>query len=33
MSAHAAITQNDESPWDDVKGDLYHYPNSYKKIL
>ena len=30
---YAVITQNEESKWDDVKGDLYHYPNSYKRIL
>ena len=27
------ITQNDESAWDDVKGDLYHFPNTYRNIL
>ena len=30
---HAVIAQNDESLWDDVKGDLYHYPTKYKSIL
>ncbi len=33
MGSYAVITQNDDSEWDDVRGDLYHYPNSYKKIL
>jgi len=33
MSKYAIIVQNDESEWDDVKGDLYHYPNMYKNIL
>ena len=33
MSKYAIIVQNDESQWDDIKGDLYHYPNMYKSIL
>ncbi|MDB4285526.1 HNH endonuclease [bacterium] len=33
MSKYAIIVQNDESDWDDVKGDLYHYPATYKAIL
>jgi len=33
MSEYAVIAQNDESKWDDVKGDLYHYPSTYKNIL
>lgn len=33
MSEYAVITQNDESPWDDIKGDLYHYPAMYQSIL
>lgn len=33
MSEYAVIVQNDESQWDDVKGDLYHYPNRYHSIL
>lgn len=33
MSNYAVIVQNDESKWDDVKGDLYHYPSTYKGIL
>ena len=33
MGNYAIITQNDESPWIDIKGDLYHYPNRYKNIL
>ncbi|MFH2012746.1 MAG: HNH endonuclease [Pseudomonadota bacterium] len=33
MSEYAIIVQNDESKWDDVKGDLYNYPNTYKSIL
>ncbi len=33
MSKFAVITQNDESVWNDIKGDIYHYPNKYKNIL
>lgn len=33
MSNYAVIVQNDESAWDDIKGDLYHYPSRYKAIL
>jgi 5-methylcytosine-specific restriction enzyme A len=33
MSEYAVIVQNDESKWDDVKGDLYHYPSMYRNIL
>jgi 5-methylcytosine-specific restriction enzyme A len=33
MSNYAVIVQNDESPWDDIKGDLYHYPSTYQGIL
>ncbi len=33
MAEYAIIAQNDESQWDDIKGDLYHYPNTYQKIL
>jgi len=33
MSDYAVIAQNDESAWDDVKGDLYHYPATYQTIL
>ncbi len=33
MSEYAIIAQNDESKWDDIKGDLYNYPNVYKGIL
>jgi len=33
MSEFAVIAQNDESTWDDVKGDLYHYPATYQAIL
>ncbi len=33
MSECAVIAQNDESKWDDTKGDLYHYPSTYKNIL
>lgn len=33
MNDFAVITQNDDSEWDDVKGDLYHYPSTYKAIL
>ena len=32
MSNYAVIVQNDESKWDDVKGDLYNYPASYNTI-
>lgn len=33
MSEYAVIVQNDESKWDDIKGDLYHFPSTYRKIL
>lgn len=33
MSEYAIIVQNDESAWDDIKGDLYHYPSTYQAIL
>ena len=33
MSQFAVITENDESQWEDVKGEVYHYPNTYKEIL
>ena len=33
MSDFAVIVQNDESKWDDVKGDLYRFPQIYKGIL
>jgi len=33
MALFAIIVENDESDWDDVSGDLYHYPNKYKNIL
>jgi len=33
VSNFAIIVQNDESKWNDIKGDLYHYPNKYKRIL
>jgi len=33
MSEYAVIVQNDESDWDDVKGDIYHYPKTYRNIL
>jgi predicted HNH restriction endonuclease len=33
MSRYAVIVQNDESKWDDIKGDLYNYPSTYKAIL
>ena len=33
MSSFAVIVQNDESQWDDVKGDLYNYPATYRNIL
>src|SRR5262245_1576997 len=33
MAIYAVIVQNDESQWDDVKGDLYHYPATYQAIL
>jgi hypothetical protein len=32
MSDFAVIVQNDESAWDDIKGDLYHYPSTYQSI-
>ena len=33
MSEYAVVVQNDESKWDDVRGDLYHYPSRYRGIL
>ena len=33
MSAYAVIVENDESPYDDVTGDSYHYPERYRHIL
>ena len=33
MSEYAIITQNDESAWEDIKGEVYHYPNTYTRIL
>ena len=33
MSDYAVIVQNDESKWDDIKDELYHYPNTYRGIL
>ena len=33
MSEFAVIAQNDESVWDDVKGDSDHYPATYQAIL
>jgi predicted HNH restriction endonuclease len=33
MSDYAVIVQNDESKWDDIKGELYNYPSTYKAIL
>src|SRR4051794_28391971 len=33
MSDYSVIVQNDESVWDDIKGDLYHYPSTYQSIL
>lgn len=33
MAEYFVITENDESEWDDVKGDLYHYPKRYNKHL
>ncbi len=33
MSKYAIIAENDESPWEDIKGEVYHYPNTYRNIL
>jgi len=33
MNKYAVITENDESPWEDIKGEVYHFPNMYMKIL
>lgn len=33
MSKYAVIVQNDESEWDDITGELYHFPRVYKDIL
>lgn len=27
------IAENDESQWDDIEGEKYHFPNKYKNIL
>ena len=29
----AIITENDESPWDDITGVQYHFPHKYIKVL
>ena len=33
MSKYAIIAENDESEWEDIKGEVYHYPNTYRNIL
>ena len=33
MSKYAIITENDESEWEDIKGEGYHYTNTYRNIL
>ena len=33
MTGFAIIAQMDESKWDDVKGEIYHFPDRYKSIL
>jgi 5-methylcytosine-specific restriction enzyme A len=33
MSEFAVIAENDESPWEDIKGEIYQFPNMYKRIL
>ena len=33
MAKFAVIVQNDKSDWDDIKGDIYHYPSRYRAIL
>ena len=33
MSNYAVIVQNDESKWNDIKGDLYNYPVTHRNIL
>lgn len=33
MSEYAVITENDESPWEDIKGEIYHFPKTYRRIL
>ena len=33
MITYAVITQNDESKWDDLKGEIYNYPSRYKSVL
>jgi 5-methylcytosine-specific restriction enzyme A len=33
MSQYAIIAQNDESQWEDIKGEIYQFPNMYKHIL
>ncbi|MBU0467971.1 MAG: HNH endonuclease [Candidatus Omnitrophica bacterium] len=32
-TSYAVIAENDESLWEDVKGEIYHFPNKYKNIL
>jgi len=33
MRKYAIIAENDESEWEDIKGEVYHYPNTYRNIL
>ena len=33
MSDFAIIVENDKSHWRDVKGKIYHFPNTYRRIL
>ena len=30
---YAIITENDESPWEDITGIQYHFPSRYLKII
>jgi hypothetical protein len=33
MNKYSIIAENDESEWEDIKGEVYHYPNTYRNIL
>ncbi len=33
MNKYAIITENVTSNWEDIKGEFYHFPNTYRNIL
>ena len=33
MNRYLVLVENDESQWSDKKGELYHYPNKYKRLI